>query len=308
MERVGKFGDSCFSNAEKIKESERQSLRNSLNGGLINKDSEEEEEAFFLGGNQKGVWSVERENLESLKQESSLQGVQGENYIEEKEEEQKEENLSSMRESMKENISLVRKATTMKTHIPWILTHEKIEVFSGSNYIPEDKEKSVSVSHEVSSLLRSTVEHKMKKGSYGKPRYCKNCKGYKPDRCHHCSVCNTCVLKMDHHCPFVGNCVGFRNYKFFLNLLFYGCVLINLMAFTFHEAISNQMGGGEKNADVIIFLVLVYAMIIVLAFIVTLFFLFHVWLLSKGMTTIEFREKLSRNYRKVKFFSKIVPL
>ena len=27
------------------------------------------------------------------------------------------------------------------------------------------------------------------------------CKCFKPDRCHHCSDCGLCTLKMDHHCP-----------------------------------------------------------------------------------------------------------
>jgi hypothetical protein len=35
--------------------------------------------------------------------------------------------------------------------------------------------------------------------SSGKPRYCKKCNSIKPDRTHHCSSCNRCVLKMDHH-------------------------------------------------------------------------------------------------------------
>ncbi|XP_021675266.2 probable protein S-acyltransferase 12 isoform X2 [Hevea brasiliensis] len=49
--------------------------------------------------------------------------------------------------------------------------------------------------------------------------YCNHCQNGKPPRCHHCSVCQRCVLKMDHHCVWVVNCVGARNYKFFLLFL-----------------------------------------------------------------------------------------
>uniref|UniRef100_A0A8C5WXF6 Palmitoyltransferase n=1 Tax=Laticauda laticaudata TaxID=8630 RepID=A0A8C5WXF6_LATLA len=55
----------------------------------------------------------------------------------------------------------------------------------------------------------------------GAIRYCDRCQLIKPDRCHHCSVCDKCILKMDHHCPWVNNCVGFSNYKFFLLFLAY---------------------------------------------------------------------------------------
>lgn len=37
----------------------------------------------------------------------------------------------------------------------------------------------------------------------GTVRFCDKCMLVKPDRAHHCSVCGMCVLKMDHHCPWV---------------------------------------------------------------------------------------------------------
>ncbi|MBA0732661.1 hypothetical protein Gogos_016737 [Gossypium gossypioides] len=49
--------------------------------------------------------------------------------------------------------------------------------------------------------------------------YCIHCQNGKPPRCHHCSICQRCVLKMDHHCVWVVNCVGACNYKFFLLFL-----------------------------------------------------------------------------------------
>lgn len=45
---------------------------------------------------------------------------------------------------------------------------------------------------------------------------CAECCSVKPDRAHHCSVCKRCIRKMDHHCPWVNNCVGERNQKFFI--------------------------------------------------------------------------------------------
>ncbi|GAA5980757.1 hypothetical protein JCM5350_006377 [Sporobolomyces pararoseus] len=41
----------------------------------------------------------------------------------------------------------------------------------------------------------------------------------RPFRSHRCRHCAAIVLKMDHHCPWVGTCVGARNYKYFYNFL-----------------------------------------------------------------------------------------
>jgi len=49
-------------------------------------------------------------------------------------------------------------------------------------------------------------------------------KDVRPERAHFCSVSEFDVLRMDHFCPWIGNCVGFRNYKFFLLLAIYACL------------------------------------------------------------------------------------
>ncbi|ORY46571.1 zf-DHHC-domain-containing protein, partial [Rhizoclosmatium globosum] len=50
-------------------------------------------------------------------------------------------------------------------------------------------------------------------------RYCRKCNAFKPPRTHHCSVCKTCVLRMDHHCPWLNNCVGFYNQGYFIRFI-----------------------------------------------------------------------------------------
>lgn len=51
---------------------------------------------------------------------------------------------------------------------------------------------------------------------------CLQCCTVRPERGHHCNVCSHCVLRMDHHCPWIGNCVGSGNHKYFLLFGFWG--------------------------------------------------------------------------------------
>ena len=44
---------------------------------------------------------------------------------------------------------------------------------------------------------------------------CKKCIKPKPPRTHHCSVCNKCILKMDHHCRILIKLVTKNLFVFF---------------------------------------------------------------------------------------------
>lgn len=124
--------------------------------------------------------------------------------------------------------------------------------------------------------------------------YCHRCQNGKPPRCHHCSVCQRCVLKMDHHCVWVVNCVGARNYKFFLLFIFYtfletildAIVLLPRVIKFFGEAVDHSGSAGSITVTFLAFILNV-----AFAFSLLCFLGMHASLLSSNTTTIEVYEK-----------------
>ncbi|CAE7450419.1 ZDHHC2 [Symbiodinium natans] len=165
------------------------------------------------------------------------------------------------------------------SYVRSILTHPgEIPDDPKWEYMPRDKPVALPLS------LQETKKS-------GERRHCKWCGKYKPDRCHHCRVCRTCILKMDHHCPWIYNCVGCFNYKFFILLLFYSALDCHLIAWSMSESVLRCVNIEQTPFKEMFVILFGECLALILSLLVTAFLTMHLWLIAKGLTTIEFCEK-----------------
>ncbi|CAH1103174.1 unnamed protein product [Psylliodes chrysocephalus] len=120
----------------------------------------------------------------------------------------------------------------------------------------------------------------------GGVRFCEKCRVLKPDRAHHCSVCGVCVLKMDHHCPWINNCVSFTNYKFFVLFLAYAlmyCVYVSLTSLSYFISFwKGDLPGMGRFHILFLFFVSIMFGISLLSL-----FCYHCYLVIENRTTLE---------------------
>lgn len=135
------------------------------------------------------------------------------------------------------------------------------------------------------------------------------CNVFKPERCHHCSACNRCVLNMDHHCPWINNCVGFWNRKYFMLLLIYVLITTYFVFFTlaydFVQSVSWELNTyyfsltphSQNTLLHHLLLQVCFLLNTMIGFLMTFFLKFHIYLVSNNKTTIENLEKSKKGLK-----------
>ena len=128
----------------------------------------------------------------------------------------------------------------------------------------------------------------------GRMPVCSKCDRIRPPRTHHCSVLKSCVYRYDHYCPWIYNCVGYGNFKFFYLFLFHVFlvdmffVLVSIPVFRYALSLSvtdvaNLYLPGSQRPQVVMSFVLAAAVEIAMAGFLGL----HTFLLLTNQTTME---------------------
>lgn len=111
---------------------------------------------------------------------------------------------------------------------------------------------------------------------------------------------------MDHHCPWINNCIGFYNRKYFIQLLSYVVLSVLFIVVAFYRVPFENAQKlfyqtlPKKDYAYAIVVVVSYLINLVFSFIITKFYMYHIDLVLDNLTTIESLD--AENKTKKRFF------
>ena len=126
--------------------------------------------------------------------------------------------------------------------------------------------------------------------------FCYTCSMFRPPRTSHCSVCDNCVERFDHHCLWLGTCIGKRNYKYFywfISSLFINQIFQIFSAIYYIVNQAKKIKNKEKNSlfIVIAYSGIVFYNILFIACFLGKLLLIHTFLVFKNFTFYEMVKK-----------------
>jgi palmitoyltransferase ZDHHC6 len=149
--------------------------------------------------------------------------------------------------------------------------------------------------------LTNALDHRLRsmQGVIAYPT-CGKCGLLRPPRTHHCSVCRTCVLKMDHHCPWLNNCVGLHNYRHFVTFLLFTTVLCIFGATVFGAALFSPYSAIPADLMMLSPNFMAFVLCATLTIAVGFLTSSHIYMLLYNQTTLESFESDSFEKRDAK--------
>jgi len=146
--------------------------------------------------------------------------------------------------------------------------------------------------------------------------WCHTCEIIRPPRASHCRFCDQCVLRFDHHCILLNNCIAQRNYVFFVGFL---CSVVCSALFgisvsfwwldstigrrgprrwgTRMKSLAGNVAGKPSMPPTSYIVIGVSVVVGLLSILVLCFLAYHFFLIATGRTTKEYQARPGASFK-----------